>query len=143
LPFVLVQDVVQALAAAARVPGVEGKAFNLVGDVRPTAAEYVRLLAESSRRNFRFYPQSLLKMQAVEAGKWMLKVMARKPDNPFPSFRDLKSRSLRASFDCGNAQRVLGWKPNGSLEVFLYEAVASHFKPFLPGDLRLPVSMAS
>ena len=107
----LVEDVARALAAAKDVPGIEGRSFNLAGDVRPSAEEFVRLLGEHSLRNYRFYPQSLWKMQALEILKWGLKVVARKPENPWPSFRDLKSRSMRAPMDCALAKQVLGWKP--------------------------------
>jgi nucleoside-diphosphate-sugar epimerase len=140
LPFVLVEDAARALAAAKDVPGIEGQCFNLAGDVRLSAKEFLSLLRERSLRNFRFYPQSLWKMQAIEILKWGLKVAARKPDNPWPSFRDLKSRSMRAPMDCALAKRVLGWKPTQSLEVFLGEAIDGNLSRIPPGDLRRAAS---
>jgi len=137
LPFVLVQDVAQALAAAVDTPGIEGMSFNLAGDVYLTAREFVSLLAKRSNRRFRFYPQSLFKLQLIEIAKWTLKVAARKQNNPFPSFRDLKSRALRSELDCSAAKQMLGWKPNGDLDVFLEEAIDSHLTPIPAGDLRL------
>lgn len=137
LPFVLVEDVAQALVAAMDAPGIEGRCFNLVGDVRLSAEEFVQRVAERSRRNFRFYPQSPRKVYAVEMLKWVLKAMARKPENLGPSLRDLRSRALLAPFDCSGAKRVLGWKPTDRLEVFLAEAMDHHSKAILPGDLRL------
>lgn len=142
LPFVLVEDVARALAAARDVPGIEGRSFNLAGDVRPSAEEFVGLLREHSRRNFRFYPQSLWKMQALEILKWGLKVAARKPENPWPSYRDLKSRSMRAPMDCALAKQVLGWKPVRNREVFVREAIGSNLMRIPPGDLRLAARSA-
>ena len=59
LPFVLVDDVARAMVLAGDVPGIEGKSYNLAGDVRPTAREYMRLLAERSLRLYEFYPRSV------------------------------------------------------------------------------------
>lgn len=137
LPFVLVQDVAHALVACMTTPNIEGRSFNLAGDVFLTAREFVRLTCKRARRRFRFYPQSLFKMQSVEVGKWMLKAVAGKPENPWPSFYDLKSRSLRTAFDCSAAKQTLGWQPNADLEVFLKEAIGCHLRPAVAGDLRL------
>ena len=137
LPFVLAKDIADALLAAMETPGIEGMSFNLAGDVFLSAAEFVHIVAERSCRNFRFYPQSLLKMQALEIAKWALKIAAKKPDNTFPSFRDLKSRSLRAPIDCSAAKTVLRWNPNADKNVFIAEAIDSHLTDVLPGDLRL------
>ncbi|MGH9613796.1 MAG: hypothetical protein ACRD4P_12010, partial [Bryobacteraceae bacterium] len=118
-------------------PGIEGMAFNLAGDQRPTAREFVAEIARRSYRDFRFYPQSLIKMQAIEIFKWLMKVAARKPGNSFPPFRDLKSRGLVSQLDCSAAKKKLGWRPNTSLEHFYAEAVDVHLKPIPLGDLRL------
>jgi len=137
MPFVLVDDVAQALFLGKDTPGIEGKTFNLVGDVRPTASEYVRLVAERSHRNFRFYPQSLLKLQLIEWMKWLLKTMFGRKGVERQSLRDMKSRSMRTQIDCSEAKRVLGWKPVDSMEVFIREAIDSHLEPLPAGDLRL------
>jgi nucleoside-diphosphate-sugar epimerase len=137
LPFVLVEDVVSAMVSAGRAPGIDGMVFNLVGDQRPTAREFVRELGRRSYRRFHFYPQSLIKMQGIEIFKWLMKVAARKPGNTFPSYRDLKSRSLATQFDCSAAKTKLGWRPNANLEHFWAEAIDAHIRPVPPGDLRL------
>lgn len=136
LPFVLVNDVAQALFAALDAPGIDGMDFNLAGDVRPSAREYVSTLAKAARRNYRYYPQSPWKLQMMEIGKWLLKVAARKPENPFPSYRDIKSRGLVSEIDCSAAKRYLDWTPNSDQELFYREAVQSNLRPFMEGDLR-------
>jgi nucleoside-diphosphate-sugar epimerase len=138
LPFVLVQDVASALAAARCAPGIEGRAFNLAGDVFVSASEFVKELAIRSRRKIRFYPQSLLKIQAVEIAKWVIKALARKPENPFPSFRDLKSRGLFTQLDCSGAKTLLGWQPNADPEVFFREAIDMNLRPIPEDDPRKP-----
>jgi len=136
LPFVLVKDVAQALFSALDSPGIDGMELNLVGDVRPSAREYVARLAEAARRNYRYYPQMPWKLQMVEIGKWLLKTVARKPENSFPSYRDLKSRGLVSRIDCSAAKRYLNWTPNSDTEAFYREAVQANLRPFMEGDLR-------
>ena len=136
LPCVLVQDVARALVLAKDAPDVEGKAFNLSGDIRPTAVEYVQLLREQTRRNFRFYPRSVWKMQAAELFKWALKAAARKANNVPISYRDLKSLTMAADLDCSDAKKLLGWTPESDREAFFREAIGSHLKPMAPGDIR-------
>jgi nucleoside-diphosphate-sugar epimerase len=140
LPCVLVQDVARALVLAKDAPGVEGKSFNLSGDIRPTASDYVKLLRERTLRNFRFYPRSLWKMGTWEWIVWSLKAMARKPDNVPPSYRDLQSLTMSADLDCSEAKQLLGWKPETDPEVFFREAIGSHLKQFHPHDIRLASS---
>jgi nucleoside-diphosphate-sugar epimerase len=137
LPFVLVDDVARALEAAMDAPGIEGMEFNLAGDVRLTAREWVAALAERSLRNFRYYPQSYFKLEAIEVGKWLIKCAARRKENPFPSFRDLRSRSLVTNLDCTAAKKLLGWRPCADREEFLRQAVDVHLQPVEAGDLRL------
>jgi nucleoside-diphosphate-sugar epimerase len=137
IPFVLVEDVAEAMLLAMEAPGIEGRSYNFVGDVRPTAREYVHLLSERGRRRIEFYPRSLVRLQALEILKWGLKIAARKPDNPFPSFRDLKSRSFKTQFDCSAAKADLGWKPNADRQAFVRQAIDAHLRPIALGDLRL------
>jgi len=136
LPLVLVDDVVDALLLAATAAEAEGRAFNIVGDVCLTAREYVALCARVSFRDYRFYPRRLAYLQTIEIAKWALKALARKPENPFPSYRDLKSRSFRSTFDNAEAKRILGWKPTADVGVLIDTAMKIHIKPIAPGDLR-------
>ena len=137
LPLVLVDDVVSALVAAMEAPGINGRCFNLAGDVRMSAREFVALVAQLSKRRYRFYPRPLMHLQAVDIAKWVLKVLARKAENPFPSFRDLCSNSLRTTIDCTAAKRDLGWRPVADRQTFVDRAILPHVRPVLPGDLRL------
>ena len=73
LPFVLAEDVATAILLAARADGVEGRCYNLVGDVRPGAREYIAALGVALQRPLRFHPQSPLKLWAAELGKWTIK----------------------------------------------------------------------
>ena len=63
--------------------------------------------------------------------------VARKAENPFPSFRDLKSNSLRTRIDCSAAKRDLGWQPVSDRQEFIAKAILPHIKAVTPGDLRI------
>ncbi|MGC8476480.1 MAG: NAD-dependent epimerase/dehydratase family protein [Acetobacteraceae bacterium] len=125
LPFVLAGDVAAAILAAATASGIEGRCYNLAGDVRPCARDYIAELARALRRPLRFHPQSPERLWLVELGKWMVKrAGGRRP--PWPSLRDLRSRGMAARFDCADAQRDLGWVPVADPAVFHAQAIAPH-----------------
>ncbi len=136
MPFVLVQDVAAALALALDAPGIEGRTFNLGGDVFLSAREYIRLAGERTLRNFRFYPRNLALFNAKVVCKTVLKrALGRGGDRQY--YRDMTSSAMFSQIDNRAAKQWLGWKPNADLEVFLREAIDSHADPVLPGDLRL------
>lgn len=118
LPLILVDDVATATVNALDAPGVEGKSYNLVGDVRLNAREYIDYLAKVTQRPLRYHPQSVLKLYAIELGKSAIKKATGRTD-PWPSLRDLKSRGLPAQFDCSEACRVLSWSSVRDREQFL------------------------
>jgi nucleoside-diphosphate-sugar epimerase len=125
LPFVLAGDVAAAILAAATAPGIEGRCYNLAGDVRPCARDYIAELARALRRDLRFHPQSPERLWLVELGKWAVKrAGGRRP--PWPSLRDLRSRGMQARFDCTDARRDLGWTPVADPAAFHAQAIAPH-----------------
>ena len=123
LPFVLAGDVADAIIASIERADSVGKNFNLVGDVRISAEEYVRELRAATSRPIEFHTSSLWWMQLVDIFKWGVKLAARKKPNAFPSYRDLKTRALLASFDTSEAREVLGWTPCADRERFLQEGL--------------------
>jgi len=126
LPFVLVEDVVTAMLNALTIPNIEGQSFNLAGDVRLYAREYVELLRKYLGRDFRFHPQHLCKIQCIEVFKWFVKNIAGKRENPFPSYWDLKTRSLQTTLDCTKAKTILSWHPTDDFEDFVAKAIKVH-----------------
>lgn len=125
LPFVLVEDVAAAVVLAARAPGIEGRCYNLVGDVRPSARDYVADLARTLERPLRYHPQSPTWLWLEDVGKWLIK-RATGRQAPMPSRRDFLSRGMRATFDCADATRDLGWRPVADPAVFHDRAVRVH-----------------
>jgi predicted dehydrogenase/nucleoside-diphosphate-sugar epimerase len=123
LPFVLADDVASALVSALGKENLAGKSLNLVGDVRLSAAEYIDLLRAEGRRDFSLHRQSLVKSFVIDVVKWAVKAAARKPGNAFPSWRDLKTRSLAAPFDCTLAKDLLDWRPVADRAEFIERGI--------------------
>jgi len=140
LPCVLVDDVAQALLLAKDAPGIEGLTFNLAGDVRPTASEFVSELRGRTRRNFRFYPRSMWGICAGELSRYLVKKAVKKPDNMMVPFRDLRSGTFATQLDCSLAKQKLGWKPVSDREEFFRQAVDVFVRPIPQGDVRLEVA---
>lgn len=125
LPFVLVRDVAAAIVAATRAEGIDGRTYNLVGDVRLTARAFVAELARATGRPLRFHPQWPSLLWAAEVAKWAIK-RAGGRRSPLPSRREILSRGLSATFDCTDAKRDLGWQPEGDRSAFIREAIEVH-----------------
>jgi predicted dehydrogenase/nucleoside-diphosphate-sugar epimerase len=125
LPLVWVDDVAEAFVRAALHEGGElhGKALNLAAKIDLDAASVVAEMRRASGRALHFHPRSLASSQLMEIGKWLVKRAGGRKDAAFPSYRDLKSRSLAARLECDLARRVLGWKPVEERERFLEVAV--------------------
>ena len=128
LPFILVEDCASAIFQAMKAANIEGKSYNLVGDQRPTAQQYVKELSTALGRPLAFYPQSVLKLQFIEIGKWIIKRATGRRDAPFPSYRDLKSRGLVAPFETADVKRDLQWQPTQEMATFIARGIAVHQK---------------
>jgi predicted dehydrogenase/nucleoside-diphosphate-sugar epimerase len=126
LPFVLVEDVAEAVLLAVRSEAaLEGRCYNLVGDVQPTAREYVARLAQATGRPLRFHPSVPGVLWAQELAKWGVKCAGGHFPKP-PSRRDILSRGLTARFDVGEVKRDLGWTPVADSAVFARLALQAH-----------------
>ena len=125
LPFVLASDVAGAILAAAGAEGIEGRCYNLAGDVRPSAREYLAALARVLGRPLQFHPQTPERLWLVDVGKWAVK-RAGGRRTPMPSLRDLRSRGMEATLDCSDAKRDLGWAPVADPAAFEAAAIAVH-----------------
>jgi|SRR5579863_1268247 len=128
LPFVLVTDVAEAIWLASNAPrDVLGRCYNLVGDVRPCAREYIAILANARERALRFHPQSPTKLWLAELGKGLVKRL--KSDAATgASRRDILSRGMTAELDSSDAKHDLGWEPVADRDAFFRAAVPGHVR---------------
>ncbi len=130
LPFVLADDVADAIIKTLDAPSLPARTYNLVGDVRPTAREFVQLLVDATGRPIAYHPQSVDWLYAAELFKWGIKRATGKSVD-VPSRRDLVSRGLAAQFDCSDVKRDLGWHPVADRATFIARAVDIHRTPFV------------
>ncbi len=128
LPFVLAEDVASAVIAAldADLEAVSGKAFNLVGDVRWTARQYIDELAKATGRPLKFQSNSNASTAGMEWLKFVAKKVSGRKGVPAPSSRDLKSRGMVSEIDTATEKRVLGWQPVADEAKFRERAILVH-----------------
>ncbi len=128
LPFVLAEDVASAIINAldAEVDAIAGKAFNLVGDVRWTARQYIDELAEATGRPLKFQSQSGVSVSGMEWLKFVAKKVSGRKGIPAPSSRDLKSRGMVSDIDTSIEKKVLGWEPVADEAKFRERAIYVH-----------------
>lgn len=123
LPWVLVADCADAVCQALTSSKAVNRSYNLVGDVRWSAREYLAELSLATGRPLRFkatFPQTLW---AVEVVKWLIKTVGGKK-SPFPPLRDIQSRGLVARFDCSDAKEDLHWQPVADANEFKRQAIS-------------------
>ncbi len=125
LPFVLVEDTADAIVRASQTDAAIGRCYNIVGDVRLTAREYIAALAAALGRPLRFHPQMPTELWAEEVGKWVVKRIGGRAV-PLPGRRDILSRGMSARFDCSDAKADLGWTPVADRGEFLRRAIDVH-----------------
>ena len=122
LPFVLVEDVASAIVRACVAEGIEGRCYNIVGEVRPSARAYLADMGQALGRPLRFHPQSPTGLWLVDVAKWLVK-RATGRAVAMPAKRDFLSRGMAAPFDVSDAKRDLGWQPVADPAVFRARAI--------------------
>lgn len=130
LPFVLVEDVADAMVRVMGLDGLEGEIFNLVGDVRLSAKEYVEYLKKYSQRDIKAFPYPIQLWYAIDVFKFIIKYLTGNTGNRNASlsYRDLANRSIHGHFDCELEKRVLSWQPCHNREEFISRAIGWTFR---------------
>jgi nucleoside-diphosphate-sugar epimerase len=123
LPWLLASDCAQAISAALVSPSAVGKAYNLAGDVRWSAREYLDQLAHALQRPWRFHPSSPRRQWL---GAFARSRFGRLGGGALPSRHELMARGLLASLDCSDARRDLQWTPMADPAEFHRLAVQVH-----------------
>lgn len=125
LPFVLAEDVAEACVFATRAPDINGRCFNLVGDVRLCARDYVEELAKALGRPLVFHPRSTKRIYAEQLRSWLLD-RTEDMETTRPNLAILRSRAMRATLECTDAKRLLGWSPVNDRKTFITKAIHVH-----------------
>ncbi|MFX0195819.1 MAG: NAD-dependent epimerase/dehydratase family protein [Candidatus Hodarchaeota archaeon] len=128
LPFILVEDVVPAMARVLEIDNLEGEVFNLAGDIRFSAREYIAYLRKHTQRNIRAFPCPTYLRFLSETFKYLIKVLIGDYKNALLSYRDLRNRSILADIDNTKAKVLLNWLPNHNIEEFIHKAFGWAFE---------------
>ena len=125
LPFVLVDDVADALIRMMETPGIDGQSFNLTGSVPLTARDYFDAIHARLGARTRLATGHLTALWLADGAKYLAKRhLLRRPDMLRPSLADWKSRAHRSRFDNSRAQVMLGWQPENDRAAFLDRAIS-------------------
>ena len=126
LPFVLVDDVADALIRMMDTPGIEGQSFNLIGEPLLSAREYLAAIHSRLGARTRVKAGSLRGMWLADGAKYALNRHAlQRTDILRPSLADWKSRGHLARFRNDRAKTVLGWEPEPDKTAFLDRTISS------------------
>jgi len=123
LPLVLVDDVAEALLRAGEVPGIEGRAYNIVGEPCLSAREYLEEIERHGGLEIQKYFVPPWRFYLVDMFKWVVKVVVGHPERRMPAYRDWESRTQRATFDCSGARRDLNWQPVRDRAILIAEGI--------------------
>ena len=124
LPFVLNEDVAEALILMAENDAAIGQSFNLVGDPMLSARDYFDAIHARLGARIRVRPGNLAGFYLSASVKYALKKnVLRRGGFSNPSLADWKSRAHFSPFDNSHPRRVLGWAPEPRRDIFLLKAI--------------------
>ena len=119
LPFVLVDDCVDAMARALHAPGVCGESFNLVGEPCLSGSGYLDALERATGTRIERVRLPAWWLFARSAAKWGLQTLARAPERRLPSYRYIDGLSCRATYSSHLARQRLGWAPTADAALLI------------------------
>jgi nucleoside-diphosphate-sugar epimerase len=123
LPFVLVDDVVEALVLALDKPGIEGQAFLVTDGPLLSGRDYVEAVSTACGVRLRARPTPIWGFFVEDLVKQLAKHAIRHPARRRASYRDWASRAHRASYDSSKTREVLGWQPAGTRKALVERGV--------------------
>ncbi len=112
LPFVLIDDVTDALIRMMPIEGIEGQSYNLIGEPLLTGRGYFDAIREKLGVRIKVASSALTVLFLSDRLKYVLKtVVLRRRGLPKASLKDWKSRGHLSPFDNSKSKRELGWTP--------------------------------
>ncbi len=124
LPFVLVDDVTDALIEMGRSDAAIGQDYNLIGEPMLTGRDYFDAIADALQARIRVSSSSFAKLHVLEQVKYTLKkYILRKKGLSKTPLSDWRSRGHLSPFDNTKAKRDLNWVPVHNKEEFVRRAI--------------------
>ncbi len=125
LPFVLVDDVADALVRGVDKPGIEGQSFLLTDAPVLTGNQYVEELQRLVGVKVAVRRVPAWQHFMGDVAKEAVKNAVRHPNRKMPSLRDWDCRSHRARYDSSKTQTMLDWRPAGTRERIVQDGIAA------------------
>jgi predicted dehydrogenase/nucleoside-diphosphate-sugar epimerase len=123
LPLVYVEDVVNAIVLAAENSKFDGSVFHIVDETHITQNQLVHDYVLKNAKNAKVIHLPVAFLYILAAGLEVLsKVLKR--SSPLSIYR-VKSAMARMRFDCGRAEKEIGWRPLVGITSGLQETLAA------------------
>ncbi|GAA6207074.1 hypothetical protein NBRC116601_03670 [Cognatishimia sp. WU-CL00825] len=124
LPFVLIDDVAEALVSMMENQNAVGQSFNLVADQMMSARDYFAAIHKQLGAKIDVSSGNLTAFWMADAVKYLLKRYALRRHGAIrPSLADWKSRAHLSPFDNAHTKQVLNWQPETSKAEFIRRAI--------------------
>jgi predicted dehydrogenase/nucleoside-diphosphate-sugar epimerase len=130
LPLVLLGDLASAVGLACEHDLSARTSYDVVGDIRMSAREYVRELAQALDRPVSFHGSHPARRQAMRITKWLVTRTLSRSEAPFPRYQPLASMGCPGSFDGAPLKRDLGWAPVADRSEFIDRGLRVHRRRF-------------
>lgn len=126
LPFVLIEDVSDALVKLIDAPGVIGHSFNLIGEPMFSARDYFDAIHDRLGARITVKPGALYGFFLMDRAKYLLKRYALgKKSASFASLQDWRSRAHLSPFVNTRTKERLGWQPESDRQAFVEKAIGT------------------
>ncbi|SEP94993.1 NAD-dependent epimerase/dehydratase family protein [Thalassovita taeanensis] len=124
LPFVLADDVSDALVRMIETEAAVGQSFNLIGAPMMSARGYFDAIHQSLGARIKVRPGSLYAFYLADGVKYALKThVLRRKGAVRPSLKDWKSRAHFSPFDNAHPKAILGWSPETDTNRFIARGI--------------------
>ncbi|PZU07487.1 NAD-dependent epimerase/dehydratase family protein [Sphingomonas sp.] len=131
VPFVLVDDVNDALDKALDAPGIDGQTFLLTDEPLLTAQDYVAAIEARVGGRIAAKAKPIWRYWIADAIKEGAKNLVRHPNRRASAYRDWDSKSHRARYDSAKTREMLGWQPAGTREALIERGVNASVDRFM------------
>lgn len=131
LPFILVDDVAEALVRAATAPGIEGRQLLLTDVPLMSARDYVAAMGEAAGVAITADPRPAWRNWYTDWAKEALKNAIRHPNRRASTLHDWACKAHVARYDASETYRLLNWHPAGTREAIVTRAIAPSVDRFL------------
>jgi nucleoside-diphosphate-sugar epimerase/predicted dehydrogenase len=131
LPFIVVDDVADALVRALDAPGIEGQTLLLTGPPLISARDYVAAVSRYMAARIDARPHSPFRYWASDMIKELAKNIVRHPNRRWPSMHDWRCVAHRARYDGRMSEEALGWRPIADREMLEARGIADAVQWFL------------